>query len=299
MVMEVFFMNSKTIDRNVDLYTDFYVNRNFKNRELNILSAGRHINIPPYVSHQENYNSYSMHYILKGQGTLRYEGKSVTLKEGDIFLLFPDCDYYYETSITDPWDYIWVEFLGQSADYIIKGTEFSKEEPFLYGKHNLKQHFKNIIAHKGTNDSDRYAMLGHLYILLSKLMVTPADNKDRETLSIVLDYIKNHYSEDISVDKLAFATKISRDYLCKVFMNELNTIPSSYIVRYRVYESLYLLSNTDYTIAKISNMVGFYDQFHFSKSFKKVLGMTPSQYRKNLGDVRAIKKDKNNNKKEL
>lgn len=289
-------MNSKTIDSNIDLYTDFYVNRNFTNRELNILSAGRHINIPPYVSHQENYNSYSMHYILKGEGTLRYDDKSVTLKEGDVFLLFPDCDYYYETSITDPWDYIWVEFLGQNADYIIRGTEFSKEKPYLLERFDLKEHFKNIIAHKGTFDSHRFAMLGYLYILLSKLIVTPANNKDRETLTIALEYIKNHYSEDITVDKLAFATKISRDYLCKVFMNELNTIPSSYIVRYRIYESLYLLSNTKHTIAKISTMVGFYDQFHFSKSFKKILGMTPSQYRKNLGDVRAIKKDENDKK---
>ena len=136
-------------------------------------------------------------------------------------------------------------------------------------------------------------MLGNLYLLLSKLMVAPVNNKDRETLAKALDYIKNHYSEDISVDKLAFATKIPRDYLCKVFMNELNTIPSSYIVRYRVYESLYLLSNTEYTIAKISSMVGFYDQFHFSKSFKKILGMTPSAYRKNSGQIRSIKKENN------
>ncbi len=269
------------------LYAEIYVNKSFENKELNLLAAGRHVIVPPLVSHHQNCHSYHLHYILKGEGTLRYCGNAVKLKKNDMFLLYPGYEYYYATDNENPWEYIWVEFLGHSADNIIKQTEFTEAYPYCHVEKDLSCYLKNMLKHKGPLEADRYSMLGYLYLFLSKLMVSPA-NKDEEMLEKILDYIKNHYSESITLDKLSRALKMSRDTLHRIFKNRMNTTLSSYMVRYRVHESLYLLSNTNFTISKISNMVGFYDQFHYSNAFKKLMNMTPSQYRKNINNVRVV-----------
>ena len=77
---------------------------------------------------------------------------------------------------------------------------------------------------------------------------------------------------------IAKAVGVSRSHLYRVFIAAVGQSPIDYLTAYRVDEACALLKNTNLSIAEIAVSVGFFDQFYFSRVFKKVKGMPPSRY---------------------
>ena len=93
-----------------------------------------------------------------------------------------------------------------------------------------------------------------------------------------IKYIQFNYSHDISVDDIAKAVGVSRSHLYRVFMSNVGQSPIDYLTGYRISEACSLLKNTGLSIAEIAVSVGFFDQFYFSRVFKRAKGMPPSKY---------------------
>ncbi|HEX2945474.1 MAG TPA: helix-turn-helix domain-containing protein [Clostridia bacterium] len=97
----------------------------------------------------------------------------------------------------------------------------------------------------------------------------------------VLKYIRNHYTEKITLEKLAEYVRKNPVYLSSLFMKETKISLSDHINKTRVNESIKLLEFSDKSINEIAYAVGYSYQNHFSAMFKKFTGMTPQEYRKN------------------
>ena len=80
------------------------------------------------------------------------------------------------------------------------------------------------------------------------------------------------------VQNIAKAVGVSRSHLYRVFMANVGQSPIDYLTDYRISEACYLLKNSHLSIAEIAVSVGFFDQFYFSRVFKKVKGVPPSRY---------------------
>ena len=93
-----------------------------------------------------------------------------------------------------------------------------------------------------------------------------------------IKYIQFNYSHDISVDDIAKAVGVSRSHLYRVFMSNVGQSPIDYLTHYRISEACSLLKNSTLSIAEIAVSVGFFDQFYFSRVFKKVQKVPPSKY---------------------
>ncbi|RMD03150.1 AraC family transcriptional regulator [Clostridium autoethanogenum] len=96
----------------------------------------------------------------------------------------------------------------------------------------------------------------------------------------VLNFIHIHYMENITVNLIASSLNISNSYLSQIFKKEIGTSIIKYIINYRVEKAKELLSSSDELIYNIAEKVGFCDEKHFSKTFKKITGLTPMQYKK-------------------
>ena len=93
-----------------------------------------------------------------------------------------------------------------------------------------------------------------------------------------IKYIQFNYSHDISIDDVAKSVGVSRSHLYRVFMLNVGKSPIDYLTSYRISEACSLLKNSSLSIAEIAVSVGFFDQFYFSRVFKKVKGVPPSKY---------------------
>ncbi len=101
-----------------------------------------------------------------------------------------------------------------------------------------------------------------------------------------VQYIENHFFDGITLKTLAKKLSISSVYLSQLFKRELGMGFNKYLVTCRINHAKSLLANTDELIFDIAIKCGFGDSKHFSKTFKRLTGATPSMYRKSTAKQR-------------
>ena len=97
-----------------------------------------------------------------------------------------------------------------------------------------------------------------------------------------LQYISEHYGEDISLDKLAESANVSKSECLRCFKTSMQTTPYKYLTEYRLSKAAELLRNSDEPIGNIAESVGFRQISHFGKCFKEKTGLSPRNYRKKM-----------------
>ncbi|MCR5735597.1 MAG: response regulator [Lachnospiraceae bacterium] len=98
----------------------------------------------------------------------------------------------------------------------------------------------------------------------------------------VISDIREHYTEDISLTSLAAKYNISTGHLSNMIKEHLQVNFSDYIASLRIQRAKELLRDDGYSIQEIAEIVGYNDYFYFTKVFKKIEGISPSKYRKNI-----------------
>jgi AraC-like DNA-binding protein len=95
-------------------------------------------------------------------------------------------------------------------------------------------------------------------------------------------YLNDHLSEDVSIERLAAIANYSPAQFRRLFTKLMGQSPSAYIANIRINNAKVLLKTTDKRISDIAVEVGFFDHSHFIRTFRKLVGATPAEYRKSL-----------------
>lgn len=125
-------------------------------------------------------------------------------------------------------------------------------------------------------------LFNEMYKIIDKLIDTVyllTDNNQYSILKIAKEYINNNYKNNITINKISNYLYISDYYLCHLFKENLNYTVNEYITRVRIEKSIEFMQNRELNIRDIMYEVGFSSQSHFTKIFKKIIGVTPGVYR--------------------
>ena len=123
-----------------------------------------------------------------------------------------------------------------------------------------------------------------------------ADTEMLEQLVELRNQIISNPKETWKIDDIAKKLSISRSYLQHKYKEFFNTSIKKDVILSRIEYSKYLLFATDYTISTITELCGYENDVHFMRTFKKEIGLTPTQYRKSLNYSHyQIKESKNRN----
>ena len=95
----------------------------------------------------------------------------------------------------------------------------------------------------------------------------------------VTSYIREHLTDEFSVDQMAKDLYLSRSYLSTKFKKETGMTLSQYMQEQKIEKAKSLLKTTDRSILEIATYLGFSSQGYFQNVFKKCTGMTPKDYR--------------------
>jgi AraC-like DNA-binding protein len=93
-------------------------------------------------------------------------------------------------------------------------------------------------------------------------------------------YIDAHYAENISIADIARESGYSESQFRRIFGRVISKSPNNYITTIRLNAARKLLTTTKKSVTEIAAEVGFFDQSHFTRAFKRERGITPGQYRR-------------------
>ena len=100
----------------------------------------------------------------------------------------------------------------------------------------------------------------------------------------IMNYINHHFTEEITVDKIAAELFLNKNYIAHVFKDETGHTLIGYAILLRINRAKILLTKTDKSITQIAAECGYDDFTYFSRQFKKSTNMTPRDYRKEYAD---------------
>jgi AraC-like DNA-binding protein len=107
--------------------------------------------------------------------------------------------------------------------------------------------------------------------------------REHKAVARARDYLECHYADNLSLQELAAAAYLSPFHLIRVFQHELGLPPHAYLTQVRVRHARRLLAQ-GHPIVSVANATGFADQSHLTRHFKRILGVTPGQYRNFVQD---------------
>jgi len=126
-----------------------------------------------------------------------------------------------------------------------------------------------------------------LYSVIAQMISRHADTKgispapkrvERRVIQVLLDYLDQHFAENVTLRDLSDAAGLSEFHLLRVFRAAVGLPPHAYVIQKRVDRARRLLL-TGLSIADVSLEAGFADQSHFTRAFKRIVGVTPGCYR--------------------
>ncbi|WP_249308741.1 response regulator transcription factor [Lederbergia citrea] len=121
----------------------------------------------------------------------------------------------------------------------------------------------------------------HSFLAEANTIITSKSNDiSHPNMRKLLDYIERHYAESISLSEMAKHFHFNPSYLSTFFNTHNKEGFSEYLNRIRIEKSVELLEKGTVSISEISGMVGYSDHSYFTKVFKKMMGISPSSYRK-------------------
>ncbi|MDD3206360.1 MAG: AraC family transcriptional regulator [Lachnospiraceae bacterium] len=234
---------------------------------------------------------YLMHFILKGKGHYRVNGKKLFVQTGEAFLIQPEEITYYKADEEEPWEYVWMAFDGARAEQILQKCHIQGDKLVCTwrGSGKTEEYIRTMGERFESGEYSQNELLGFFYLIMAAVEknqrnthIDANEGYDRSYLKKALSYIRHNYSYDIRVSDIAKYVGIERTYLYKIFMKYQQVSPKQYLTDYRIRAAKDMLTNTRLRVTEIGLSCGFHDSSVFCKNFIKIEHKTPLQYRKNI-----------------
>ncbi|MBT3320388.1 MAG: response regulator [Clostridia bacterium] len=107
--------------------------------------------------------------------------------------------------------------------------------------------------------------------------------KQVRVIELAKDYIEKHAASDLTLERISAELNISQTHFSRIFKSQVGVSFVDYLTQVRIDNAKELMKTTDMSFKQICFKVGFNDPNYFSKVFKKVVGITPGDYKSNLG----------------
>jgi AraC family transcriptional regulator len=107
----------------------------------------------------------------------------------------------------------------------------------------------------------------------------PRGGLPRRRLRVAIEYIEDHLDSEIALEDLAAAVHLSAYHFARLFKASTGLPPHQYVIARRIERAKQLLRGDDLSLAQVAARVGFWDQGHFTRHFKRLVGVTPGRFR--------------------
>lgn len=229
-------------------------------------------------------------YVISGKGQFLVNNTSFDIKEDDLIIVNANVEHTETSKNNLPLEYIVVGIEGLDFHtYDQSYTEGYSVHNYREYKHEILFYLKTLLLEMNNPDDYSSELIQNILTILliniirrtkTSLNVSTAKKTTKEC-EYIEKYINDYFKEHITLDKLSEITYLNKYYLVHAFKRYKGISPINYLTLRRIDEAKLLLKTTDHSINTIAITVGFSGLSYFTQAFKKTVGLTPSQYRKN------------------
>jgi len=263
-------------------------------RQLYPLGIGYYQQASGHKMSRQKHDDHLLIYCIDGQGSLSIADKTMRINPGDLMILPQGLPHSYEARKQNPWSIYWMHFDGDlSRDFIAQILPDSQTPVISLGVQSRlvadfsallesRQHSPNPMAFIHASNQLRQ-ILTHIALLKPLVQQQRSDSLDLDRVHTLM---QARLAEQLDLDTLAEAVNLSKYHFVKRYKALTGTTPINHFIHLRIEHACHLLDVTAKSIKEISYDVGYDDAYYFSRLFKKVMGLSPRDYRQmRLGGV--------------
>ena len=256
-----------------------------KESHFTVMLAGTSYCDGSYLIKRENADCMVMEYIIKGRGTVVFDGIAYEAKAGDIYVLPAGCDHFYYSDKAEPWEKIWFNATGTLTNSLLR--EYNPENRAVFPNSGGKEFFERM--HEIGNSSLDLAAEKHkkAAIVFHELLQFLYDKfygekcvYPKETARMKA-YLDEHVTRNVSLKELSELVYLSESQVVRRFKRDIGKTPHEYSLEMKLDQAKQLLQNTRLMVREIAEYLGFCDEHYFSYIFKRKIGRRPLEYRNN------------------
>ena len=234
-------------------------------------------------------NKYYVLYTVSGRGHMKYHDEEFYLEKGHAVMIHCNDYHLYKTASDETWDHKWIHFDGESCDTYMKLiNDNGTSRIYIENNIEFENYIDDILRGSGVSDIKQSVYMSKSITNILTMMVLGKYNtktnknyyQHQEDIQKVIEYIRQNYAEQIVLDDLISVVHLSKYYFLKLFKQNTGMTPYEYLINYRINKAKVMLRTTGLSVMAIGLEVGFTDESNFIKQFKKVVRMTPLNYRK-------------------
>ncbi len=253
---------------------------------LAVVCGGCEQSAPDYEIHRGTFPYYSIEYVAGGTGTLALDGGTHRLLPGSVFVYGPHVRQDIATDRSDPLVKYFVDFAGSQALRMLQQHELAPGvSTHVSALGEIEATFDALVRDgcRGTGFATELcaALLRYLVLKIAESRVPGSAGRTPAlaTYQRCRQYILDHCNRLMSLDQVARECLVDRAYLCRLFRRYDHQTPHQFLMRRKMHLAAEQLQVTDLLVKQIAARLGFSDPFHFSRTFKRVLGLSPDTFR--------------------
>lgn len=234
-------------------------------------------------------------YCIEGSGWVQIAETRLSVSSGEFFVVPAKTPHFYAANKDNEWTIYWIHYKGKVLDKVtnLLLKELNGYKSAVSYSENRIKLFEEIYSNleRGYSiDNLRYANLCLSYFLSSFLfkdkfdIVAPVGTRD--VAGIAIDYMQKHINQMLTLNEIALSVNLSVSHLAAIFHKRTGFAPIEYFNHLKIQKASQYLQFTQDRVNEISNKLGIQDSYYFSRLFKKLMGISPIEYRKKFrGDV--------------
>lgn len=242
-----------------------------------------------YHYHRKIFPYFSIEFVAEGKGMLSLRGKQYDLTPGTVFGFGPNSAITIQSSRTELMLKYHVTFVGRQAKQLLSIIGFIPSGlKHVADVHEIRDLFDQMICYgiSGTRHSE--ALCNSLvptlvYKIAEQSLGYKVDNLKslatfqqlRDLIDLECQYLKN-------IKEVAGRSQLTVPYICRLFKRYGKQSPHQYLLRQKMKHAANLLSDTQAKVQEVAYRLGFIDPFHFSRVFKRVFGVSPTEFHRHM-----------------
>lgn len=244
-----------------------------------------------YVQKERGCEYAMLIYCTEGTGWYKIHGKTYPVLQNQFILIPPEVPYSFGADEHQPWTIYWLHFKGKLCkEYIPSHPAPQTILPGAYSRLQdrieLFEEIFNCFSMGYTKEYMIYSSLclgmllgSFIYLEPYRYYKTP-NHKEASFSSKVIHYMQEHLEHNLTLEQLATYFKYSPSHFSMLFHKEMKMSPINYFIRLKVQKACQYIVLTNLKLNEIATKLGFDEPAYFSRIFTKVMGVSPTLYRK-------------------